>query len=476
MIRRSMPTRRAAPLHHAAARAAPRREHGAAGPAGAGLSPPESGVAPYRQGLPAVAHPAVVQRYAVPQADQPDLRVSGNAAVAVKGKKDLFATAAKLEDANLALAAAGTTGAYVQLEANGKTLAAYPALLGLGPTWVAARAQQPGTPKHHTDLSTENEDGDAYLSHADCHMTAQTVMGSSSSIAGHDDTERPVVGNQRLAPVTNKQLEDAALTGKTSTHVANRGLDAFYIHAMPLFAQTLLGQPGGAVTHAALIERIGLIPADASGIKRFANLYKDAIVPAPELLTLFSRTFGINEFAPARVGDAFVQVNDEVEKQDRDKFLDQHQLEHEAARLELTAAKTANEQRDKGGKGAGKRRRQALARLGAAERGVSAIPPELWNFHWAGVVMTDGPDHVTLENLSVELTSVKNDLWYFKMYGPGEQSFHAETKRTDTHVGANAITLPFRAAPAPPVAPVVKTNAMAERIRRLQEQKSGVTS
>jgi len=68
---------------------------------------------------------------------------------------------------------------------------------------------------------------------------------------------------------------------------------------------------------------------------------------------------------------------------------------------------------------------------------------DLWNFHWAGVIMKDESDYVSLENLSVENLNVKNDLWYFAMYGPLDQSFHSEAGK-DPHVGQYPITLPMR--------------------------------
>jgi hypothetical protein len=65
---------------------------------------------------------------------------------------------------------------------------------------------------------------------------------------------------------------------------------------------------------------------------------------------LLGKTFGINEYVTPRVGEALTQVNDRTEKKARD----------------------ADKTRD------------------------------LWNFHWAGVIMTDGADYITLENIAVD--------------------------------------------------------------------------
>jgi hypothetical protein len=54
--------------------------------------------------------------------------------------------------------------------------------------------------------------------------------------------------------------------------------------------------------------------------------------------------------------------------------------------------------------------------------------PTQWNFHYAGVVMQDGQDTVTLENYAYRGAQTPNKNWVFQMYGPLElgQSFHDE--------------------------------------------------
>lgn len=59
-------------------------------------------------------------------------------------------------------------------------------------------------------------------------------------------------------------------------------------------------------------------------------------------------------------------------------------------------------------------------------------PAPAWDYHWAGVIMTDGADHVTMENAASKPTDgySKRDLdksWFFRMYGTAaDQSFDAE--------------------------------------------------
>jgi hypothetical protein len=59
-----------------------------------------------------------------------------------------------------------------------------------------------------------------------------------------------------------------------------------------------------------------------------------------------------------------------------------------------------------------------------------------WNFHWAGVVMSNGSDHVTLENYAVGFADAVNTDWDFQLYGPASkagQTFHEQHKASEQH-------------------------------------------
>jgi hypothetical protein len=59
-----------------------------------------------------------------------------------------------------------------------------------------------------------------------------------------------------------------------------------------------------------------------------------------------------------------------------------------------------------------------------------------WNFHWAGVVASSGPDRVTLENYSISVPSAQNAKWEFQMYGPPnkpDQTFYEQHKASGQH-------------------------------------------
>lgn len=59
-----------------------------------------------------------------------------------------------------------------------------------------------------------------------------------------------------------------------------------------------------------------------------------------------------------------------------------------------------------------------------------------WNFHWAGVVLSNGSDHVTLENYAVGYANAVNTDWDFQMYGAANkagQTFHEQHKASQQH-------------------------------------------
>ena len=61
--------------------------------------------------------------------------------------------------------------------------------------------------------------------------------------------------------------------------------------------------------------------------------------------------------------------------------------------------------------------------------GFAAPGERIWNFHWAGVIMTSGHDRMTLENFTVGDRQAQNTNWQLSMYGPASapgQTFHEQ--------------------------------------------------
>jgi len=73
--------------------------------------------------------------------------------------------------------------------------------------------------------------------------------------------------------------------------------------------------------------------------------------------------------------------------------------------------------------------------------GGNQVAPDEWNFHWAGVVTSSGPDRVALENFAIPLVS-KNAAWEFQMYGLATnkgQTFYEQYKATGQHGDAPTV-------------------------------------
>ena len=87
--------------------------------------------------------------------------------------------------------------------------------------------------------------------------------------------------------------------------------------------------------------------------------------------------------------------------------------------------------------------------------GYAETGPKTWNYHWAGVVMKDGGDNITLENFAVTTAyaaskGVKGGVfidrdWNFDMYGTvdKDQTFHKEHLDSTTH-GNTATSMAVR--------------------------------
>jgi hypothetical protein len=248
----------------------------------------------------------------------------------------------------------------------------------------------------------DGKDGGLYVSWADCHRTAQTIMGSEDKSSGLLDTERmqcTVNGEVReITPIPKGLIKDAIPTASDS--IANRNMHAFYQMAMPEFVKELKKidptDDEDGTARGDLIKKIedmlskeridprrGKLPWDFRGV--YGEICKN-----DKLYDSFSKMFEVNEHAKPKVGTALCQVNDEDEK--------------------------------------------------------SLSSKDLWNYHWAGVVMVNGDSYMTLENLSVEDPLSVNDNWYFAVYdkkqgqGADKKDFHS-TNKHDSHVGTKPLTM-----------------------------------
>ncbi len=358
-----------------------------------------------QQGATVHRHPAeaVIRRYTVTKPDsdkRKESRLSNSKKVRKVEAHKLFADSGLVDSANAKLSKAGggkgaAAGSFLKLvtttESDESRVRVVPVVVKR--TTGLSTAQSPrrkfleqggGSPKSGEEPS--------YISPADCHVAAQTVMGSDETPIGAYDTEKPMMGGK------GKVLGHFEPAVEGGAHLANRAKHAFFASAMPKFADLLEGDPLWKHSFVEVISAIRAINPAATEFGKnnpYAAVYRDKILPVTVLVRMFSATFKINEWAEAEVGRAFSNVNDETQKL--------------------------------AGESAGK---------------------DVWNFHWAGVVLVDGPDYVTLENLSTENINELNDKWYFEMYGKAQQSFHAEALK-DPHATPAAISMGFEAVSQP---------------------------
>jgi hypothetical protein len=210
-------------------------------------------------------------------------------------------------------------------------------------------------------------------------------MGSEDFNSGVSDLERMAIDAELVAPIEKAKI--GAIPNATD-HGANRSMHAVFRTAMPKFAPELerlaaLDEPANAkLTASAKDIRTEMGKGDSAN---YRAIYRQ-IMDTPALATAFSKRFELNEFAKPKVGHAFAQINDEFEKAWSDV--------------------------------------------------------DLWNFHFAGVIMSDGDAYVTLENLSVENSNATNGGWYFRL-NDKSRDFHREN-RTDEHVGKYPTTMLFQ--------------------------------
>ena len=111
---------------------------------------------------------------------------------------------------------------------------------------------------------------------------------------------------------------------------------------------------------------------------------------------LFDSTYKVNDQARVAVGQALAQVNDDTERK-------------ASVEGKLIDPRTGKNK-------------------------------DLWNFHWVGVILSDGSDYVTLQAVAEQMASDLTVNRWFTMYGAGAQSFHAQEKH-DAHVGERPLTL-----------------------------------
>jgi hypothetical protein len=358
----------------------------------------------------AVARMPMLQRFRASYRGGATKQVSENSQIVFEGPKRLFATSAAIRTAANALTA---VGAVVTIRSSrddttynidGQDYSKVE--LAINPQAVRGAL--------YTRLQSKQPDDGGFGAFADCYRTSATTTGFNPS-----DRNEPAAELRLPTGVVPVMTNKEALTHGVDQTPAGRAAASFLLDALPKFVPVLQAEPAPPPEFAGIIQQLTQYATKAAGSEKTNHgrrIYK-AILAQARAKALFSSTFGINQDITPAVGTQLTQYNDPAEKAE------------------------------------------------AETRGESK-----WNFHWAGVILTDGSDYVTLENCAVELDdataqeiaansdafhpdhTVKhprftkqdqiNDRWYFKLYGQGAQSFHAQMLN-DPHATESALTVPI---------------------------------
>ncbi|UGQ46954.1 hypothetical protein [Massilia endophytica] len=362
---------------------------------------------------------AVIQRYAeAPLAPGgPDYRTSQNGAIRLEPMtQNLQATAAAITTANESLTAAKSAVRLVQG-------AAVPGgnFRQVGIEWKEARlkssastvANNPDgsqTVTDHANLGAARAAVDPLLVWADCSKASAEVSGSTSMDRGGDHVVMPVHGSKGG---TKKGSKLDGLKAQEIDASATKFTNAVYIELLDSFLKANTAAAYAAVGYhykttpgSARRTALSLAPtktyASAQQAKAAGFAEDIPLTPGPRARFIYHKLGAAGQAA----FDVYAGIN------------------HSAAPVVGQSYAMATEHSAPGS-----------AAVGGAAR---------WIYHYAGVIMVDGGDRVTLENYAVGAKKVVNSNWVLQMYGtaagaPG-QTFHDQHLATGTH-GTRATTL-----------------------------------
>lgn len=341
--------------------------------------------------------PAAISGVRLPTAD--------SGAVASRPKK-AFLKVKELDSVNSALE---TSGSLFRMEAVGS--AGEDGFVEIRPQFHGSADDVETSNRFIPELNTARKadlvSEDGLIAWADCHKMAQMVMGIAPS-----KEVLSLPGGREVKPLSSAEADEIRDT-KTVNSEASRMVHTLYGAALPGFAKSLKDDTSSkAVKVRAAIERAQTAQSDSKnkvplvGRKSYKAILAgidDKDSHDYKIYDDFCREFGINHHAMPDVGDAFTIVNDDVEF---------------------------------------KKRKAAIA---AAKEAKTPPPPDVWNFHWAGVVaVNDDGSYMTLENTSTEHMEDVNDDWYYAVYDPAKgQDFHSVHKN-DPAILSRAITVLVR--------------------------------
>jgi hypothetical protein len=314
-----------------------------------------------------------------------------------------------------------------------------------GPTGAETQAN-PGRSGAYTRLGQRIQQTGVLNTPADCNETARVIMGVVHGPA-HDEAEVAVTNRGNAEQVSTREDTDLRKPGNLPASLVETGGLSALKQSLIAYANVVPQRPV-AVTHAvavanypAFLTRAPAVGSASNPAFAFRKLY-DLKAAVPELYRDFVDWAGLDESVRPQVGDALVTylpegaVRSSISRHPRlytalvRALVEVRHIDDRAAAQLLTGLEiTPDTTFDRivtllSHEGVGQELGEAEDRAMLKAQGEH----DLWNKHWAGVIITDGPDYVTLENDASTLGQGEfNTQWRFVLYGsarPG-QSFHA---------------------------------------------------
>jgi Domain of unknown function (DUF4157) len=389
----------------------------------------------------------VVQRYALEAVGGAQAQVGEGRHTALFDSQTLYATSGMISGANAKLQAAGKKGSYVELkDAGGSVSVDGNSLTGVQPEFLRKAGSA------HSDVAKSNapggmdSEGTAHGPMAlwtDCGRSSAAVTGSSGG------GDRSVVYFENGVAKLGKGIDDATVSDWLKGE-PNQMANEVYMNLLPGFVErpdnaafvvegvhydigsyAALGAVGGVVAGAALGALVGGFAGGAGAlpgavIGGVLGGIAGAAIGSEHTRKVFRK--------PATIAEAKAMYlalgNAGMDKFDKE------------AHINFYANPEVGES-------------YSMATEGDMP-GFKTYPGEdTWNYHWAGVVMKDGSDNITLENYAVTEKYAQSkgvdqyDFidrgWNFAMYGTTDkaQTFHAEHLASKTH-GTHATSIAVR--------------------------------
>lgn len=384
---------------------------------------------------------SAVQRYKVePVGGNPRAQVGEGRQTALVGSQSLYAAPGLVASANSKLQNAGKNGSFIELKSGGGSVTVDGnSLPGVEPHFVA----KPGSPHAKVDAAnapggtdTEGTANGPIALWTDCGRASSTVTGSSGG------GDRSVVYKENGVAKLGKGIDDPSVSGWLKGE-PNRMANQVYMDLLPGFIQR-------ADNQSFLVEGVHFDKSRNTGTGAVVGGILGAAVGsifAPGLGTVIGAAVGAG--AGALIGS-------QIKSKD-------YRKPKTIAEAKMMYLALGNAGMDKFDKEAGINfyanpevgESYSMATEGDMP-GFHEYPGEsTWNYHWAGVIMKDGGDNVTLENYAVTAAYAASKgvaqrdfidrKWNFAMYGTADksQTFHQEHLDSHTH-GSKASSIVVR--------------------------------